>query len=469
MASPITSSTGLGSGLNITEIVSALVTADTAAKKAQITRQTSNNTAMISGIGSLRSALTAFQDAMKKLNDKDAPSFNAFAATSGNEAVVKVTSSNTAVAGSYDIKVVNLATSSKVASQSFSGGASTAIPEGELTISQGGKDYKINVTAGATLQTVRDQINKELGANGLSANIVNEEGGSRLVLGSTTTGANSDISVSGISELEIDGTTKMVGSGAGYITDLAKDAELTIDGLTVKSAKNTISDAISGMTLELTGATPSGASGSATKITVAADNDGLKKSIQSFVDSYNTLQKAITSLTSTSRDDDDNLVLGPLTNDPTTRSLLGDVRKVLSEVGSGDQLTTLSQLGINTQKDGTLEFNSTKFTAAMNDKKLGTQVQELFTGTNGIFERMNKAIDPYNATDGSLATRKASLDKVAKNLSDQQAALDRRTESLTEALTKKYVALDTALGKMKAQADQITSIFEAINAQAKNS
>jgi len=469
MASPITSSTGLGSGLNITEIVSALVTADTAAKKAQITRQTSNNTAMISGIGSLRSALTAFQDAMKKLNDKDAPSFNAFAATSGNEAVVKVTSSNTAVAGSYDIKVVNLATSSKVASQSFSGGASTAIPEGELTISQGGKDYKINVAAGATLQTVRDQINKELGANGLSANIVNEEGGSRLVLGSTTTGANSDISVSGISELEIDGTTKMAGSGAGYITDLAKDAELTIDGLTVKSAKNTISDAISGMTLELTGATPSGASGSATKITVAADNDGLKKSIQSFVDSYNTLQKAITSLTSTSRDDDDNLVLGPLTNDPTTRSLLGDVRKVLSEVGSGDQLTTLSQLGINTQKDGTLEFNSTKFTAAMNDKKLGTQVQELFTGTNGIFERMNKAIDPYNATDGSLATRKASLDKVAKNLSDQQAALDRRTESLTEALTKKYVALDTALGKMKAQADQITSIFEAINAQAKNS
>ncbi|MFJ4111703.1 flagellar filament capping protein FliD [Pseudomonas sp. NPDC089758] len=469
MASPITSGTGLGSGLNITEIVSALVTADTAAKKAQITRQTSNNTAMISGIGSLRSALTAFQDAMKTLNDKDAPAFNAFAATSGNEAVVKVKSSNTAVAGSYDIKVVNLATSSKVASQSFSGGASSAISQGELTISQGGTDYKLQVGAGATLQSVRDQINKELGAKGLSANIVNEEGGSRLVIGSTTTGAGSDISVSGISELAIDGTAKMTGTGAGYITDLAKDAELTIDGLTVKSAKNTIDDAISGMTLELTGATPSGASGTATKVTVAADNDGMKKSVQSFVDAYNTLQKAITSLTSTSRDDDDNLILGPLTNDPTTRSLLGDVRKVLSEVGSGDQLTTLSQLGINTQKDGTLEFNSTKFTAAMTDKKLGTEVQELFTGTNGIFERMNKAIDPYNATDGSLATRKANLDSVAKNLADQQAALDRRTESLTESLTKKYVALDTALGKMKAQADQITSIFEAINAQAKKS
>ncbi|MGJ7549689.1 flagellar filament capping protein FliD [Pseudomonas alloputida] len=471
MASALTPTTGLGSGLNIGEIVSVLVKADTSAKQTQITRQTSNNTALISGIGSLRSALTAFQDAMKKLNDKDAPSFNAYSAKSANESVVKITSSNSAVAGSYDIVVDKLATSSKVASQQFAGGASSSISAGQLTLSQGGKTYSLDVASGATLQSVRDQINKEMGANGISANIVNEEGGSRLVLSSTTTGAGSDISLSGIAELEIDGTTQMSGSGAGYISALAQDAELSIDGLKVKSASNTVDKAISGMTLQLTGvsAKTGGTTGTPTAVTVAADNDGLKKSIQSFVDAYNTMQKAITSLTSTSRDSDDNLVLGPLTNDPTTRSLLGDVRKVLSEVGAGENLTTLSQLGINTQKDGTLEFNSTKFTSAMSDKKLGPEVQNLFTGTNGIFERMNKAIDPYNKTDGSLATRKANLDKTASQLADQQAALDRRTESLTESLTKQYVALDTALGKLKAQADQITSIFEAINAQAKKS
>ncbi|EKT4457870.1 MULTISPECIES: flagellar filament capping protein FliD [Pseudomonas] len=471
MASPITSSTGLGSGLNITEIVTALVKADTSAKQAQITRQTSNNTAMISGIGSLRSALTAFQDAMKALNDKDAPSFNAYAATSANESVVKIKSSNSAVAGSYDIVVDKLATGSKVASQQFSGGATSPITAGQLTISQNGKTYNLDVPSGATLQSVRDQINKEMSANGISANIINEEGGSRLVLGSTTTGAGTDLSLSGIAELAIDGTTQMSGTGAGFITAKAQDAELTIDGLKVKSASNTLDSAISGMTLELTGVSPraSGAPGTPTAVTVAADNDGLKKSVQSFVDAYNTLQKAITSLTSTSRDSDDKLVLGPLTNDPTTRSLLGDIRKVLSEVGAGDQLTTLSQLGINTQKDGTLEFNSSKFSSAMNDKKLGPEVQELFTGTDGIFERMNNAIDPYNKTDGSLATRKSNLDKAVSELANQQAALDRRTESLTESLTKKYVALDAALGKMKAQADQITSIFEAINAQAKKS
>lgn len=91
MASTLVSSIGQGTGLNITDMVNALVTADTAAKKAQITRQTSNNSAMISGVGSLRSALTAYQDAMKKLNDPKAPSFNAYAAKSANESVVKVT------------------------------------------------------------------------------------------------------------------------------------------------------------------------------------------------------------------------------------------------------------------------------------------------------------------------------------------------------------------------------------------
>ncbi|WP_313710740.1 flagellar filament capping protein FliD [Pseudomonas sp.] len=469
MASTLVSSIGQGTGLNITDMVSALVSADTAAKKAQITRQTSNNTAMISGVGSLRSALTAFQDAMKKLNDSTAPSFNAYSAKSANESVVKVTAKNTAVAGTYDIMVNKLATGSKVASQSFSGGSTSAISAGELTVSQGGNSWKVDIASGSTLESVRDQINKELGVQGVSANIVNGEGGARLVLSSTTTGAGSDLSLTGIAELEIDGTTQMTpAGGAGYISGLAQDAELTIDGLKVTSAKNSIDNAISGMTLELTGTTPAGST-TGTSVTVAADNTGLQKSIQSFVDAYNTLQNAITSLTSTSKDSSDNLVLGPLTNDPTTRSLVNDIRKVLSEVGAGSQLTTLSQLGINTTKDGTLEFNSTKFTSAMSDKKLGSEVQELFTGTNGIFERMNKAIDPYNSTNGSLATRKASLDKVAKNLADQQLALDRRTESLTESLTKKFVAMDTAVAKLNAQANQIKSVFDALNAQAKNS
>lgn len=468
----ITSSVGLGSGLEIGKIVQTLVNADTSAKNAQITRQTANNSAMISGIGALRSALTAFTTAMDKLNDKTAPSFNAYAATSANENVVKVTASNKAVAGTYSIAVENLATSSKVASQSFAS-STDAIDAGDMVIGVGSTSYTVKVGGGATLESVRDQINKELGASGISANIINGKDGARLVLNSSVTGAGNDISVTGdIDALKIDGTKSMSenANGAGYVEGQAKDAKLTIDGLVVTSATNKIDDAVSGLTLDLTGASAStGSTFTPTKVTVAANNDGLKTSVQAFVDAYNTLQKAIGTLTAVTEDADGNKVLGSLTNDPTTRSLLNDVRKVLAEVGAGESLTSLSQLGINTTKNGTLEFNSTKFGVAMNDKKLGSEIQQLFTADNGIIERMKKVIDPYNATDGSLATRKTGLDKIAKNLSDQKLALDRRVESLTASLTKQYATLDANLGKMKAQAEQITSIFEALNAQARKS
>lgn len=470
MASPITSTTGIGSGLNISSIVEALVNSDTAAKQAQITRQTTNNKAYISGVGALKSALAAYQASMAKLNSSTAPAFNAYAATSANESVLKATASNTAVPGTYEVNVSQLATGSKVASRLYTtaeGGAATPIPKGDLTIEQNGKTYKVSIGDGATLQSVRDSINDALAVNGISANIINEAGGSRLVLGSTTTGAGSDIKVTGgATGISIDGTKPMATNGSGYISALAQDAKLTIDGLAVTSKSNTVENAISGITLDLV-AVSSGAA--TTKVTVGANNDGLKASVQQFVDAYNTMVKAVNALTATSTDADGNTVLGSLTGDPTTRSLLADIRSELATIGSGDRLTSLSQLGINTQKDGTLEFNSTKFTAAMNDKKLGSEVQELFTGTNGVFERMNKAIDPYIKTDGILTSRTNNLNTLQKRLDQQQEDLDRRVELLTASLTKKYIAMDTVVGKLKAQANSITSIFDAITAQQKNS
>lgn len=470
MASPITSTTGIGSGLNISSIVEALVNSDTAAKQAQITRQTTNNKAYISGVGALKSALAAYQASMKKLNDSTAPAFNAYAATSANESVLKATASNTAVPGTYEVNVSQLATGSKVASRLYTtaeGGAATPIPKGDLTIEQNGKTYTVSIGDGATLQSVRDSINDALAVNGISANIINEAGGSRLVLGSTTTGAGADIKVTGgATGISIDGTKPMATNGSGYISALAQDAKLTIDGLAVTSKSNTVENAISGITLDLV-AVSSGAA--TTKVTVGANNDGLKASVQQFVDAYNTMVKAVNALTATSTDADGNTVLGSLTGDPTTRSLLADIRSELATIGSGDRLTSLSQLGINTQKDGTLEFNGTKFTAAMNDKKLGSEVQELFTGTNGVFERMNKAIDPYIKTDGVLTSRTNNLNALQKRLDQQQEDLDRRVELLTASLTKKYIAMDTVVGKLKAQANSITSIFDAITAQQKNS
>ncbi|MEG1625785.1 flagellar filament capping protein FliD [Pseudomonas sp.] len=460
MASPITASIGTGSGMDIGAIVKVLVDADTSAKSSQIKRQTANNSAMISGVAALKSGLSTYQAALKTLNNKDAPAFLAYAATSGNEKAVTATANNTAVPGTYQIEVLKLATPSRVASQTFAG-SDSPISQGTLEITQNGKVYKVEIGPNATLQTVRDSVNSALGKEGITANVINDGGKSRLVFGSTTTGAGSDISVAGIPELVIKNDVVMAGNAAGRIGDLAIDAEVMIDGMKITSKSNTLDKTVSGLSLELK------AQGEKSTVTVGLNSEGLKKDVQSFVDAYNALVRTVNSLTATSKDEDGNMVLGSLTGDPTTRSLLAAMRSELAVAQTGGGLTSLSQLGINTAKDGTLEFNDTKFKAALNDKKLGGEVQKLFIQDDGVIARMNKAIDPFLQSGGSLDKRNDALNRSQRYLASQQESLDYRIESLTNSMTKKYIAMDIAVGKLKSQADGITSLFEAMNAQAK--
>lgn len=463
MASPITTSTGLGSGLQITDIVTALVDADKSAKQTQITTQTTQTTARISGIGSVKSALTAFQTAMDKLNSSTTPAFTGYAATSSNTSYVTATTDNSAVAGNYAIKVESLATGSKVASAKFTDGPTSVITTGgSLSIAQGDSTYSVDIADGASLQDVRDAINTKLQSSGISANIITDStGASRLVVGSTSTGEGSDLVLSGVAGLEIDGTKSMATStdGSGYITALAADAVYSVDGISMTSASNTVSSAVSGLSLTLV------AKGEST-VNVATNTDGLKTSVQSFVDAYNTLITTINKLQTNSTDEDGTVTSGALTGDPTARALIATVRSVLTSSGAGDKLTVLSQLGVKTtQTNGTLEFDSTVFTKAISTQGLSGEVQNLFTGEDGLLDRMGSAIKSYTDTGGILDTKTTSLNKQSAKLLEDQAALDRRVEAMTTMLTKRYTAMDTLVGQLKATATNITSMFDAINAQ----
>ena len=475
MASPIVPSTGLGSGLDIGTIVTALVNADKSAKQTQITKQTTLATSKISGVGSLKSALAAYQTALTNLGSTTSPAFSGFAATSSTPATLTATSNNTAVNGSYNIVVQNLATSSKVATASFPGGVTSAIPSGNLTITQnrtGTSTGAITATsfaipANSTLQSVRDLVNTQTATSGVSANIVTDStGASRLVFGSTTTGAGSDITttsdVAGLTIVKNTPLDSTVSGSAGYIGSQALDANLTIDGLAVKSSSNTVSNAISGLSMTLVSANSS-------TVTVATNTDGLKTSLQSFVDAYNTVVKTISSLTTATADSSGKLtVSAAMTGDSMPRTLLAALRNQLVAPGPGSQLSVLSQLGIQTdQKAGTLTFDSVKFTTAMTDKSLGGQVQGLFSGTtstNGLLARMGAVLKPYTQTGGILDTRSSGLTTQKNALTTQQAALDLRVANMTTTLTAKYNAMDLLVGQMKATSTSITSYFSALSA-----
>ncbi|MHC8310358.1 flagellar filament capping protein FliD [Pseudomonas sp. GT1P32] len=477
MASPILPGLGLGSGLDTTAIVKALVDADKSAKQTQINRQTNTNTSQISGVGTLKSVLANFQAAIKNLGDTKTPQFLGYNATSSDPKVLTSVASNSAVNGTYVIKVNNLATSSKVATAAFALGPTSAIQDGTLNITQNGIARPVTIPPGATLQSVRDAINTQQGANGFSANIVTDSFGSRLVLGSTATGLGSDITLSGIPGLEITAGQKMGATpdetSAGAIGELAVNASFTVDGLAISSKSNTVDSAISGLTLNLV----AGGVGATSTVTVGPNSDGLKKSIQAFVDAFNQVVTTVSTLSKPSLDKDNKPTIpAALTGDSLGRSVLASIREPLASTGAGDKLTVLSQLGITTnQKTGALDFDSTKFSAAMDTQKLGGEIQKLFLGdptatgdaAKGLLERMNAVITPYTVTgnEGILDARSASLAKVKTNLASQQEALDRRVATLTTVLTKKYNDMDTLVGKLKATASNITSMFEAMNAQ----
>ncbi|MBX8576383.1 flagellar filament capping protein FliD [Pseudomonas cichorii] len=480
MMATITASTGLNSGLDIKAIVGVIIDTEKAAKQNQITKQTSVTKGASDGVDQLTAALSAFQTAMTALKSTTTPAFQGFAATSANESVVKATAGNAAVSGTYSLNVSQLATSSKVATAALSASQTSAIPSGTLKITQNGTIHEVKITATSTLQQVRDTINSSLQGKGITANIITDSNGSRLVYSSTTTGKGSDISVDGgtdLSMLSVDGTKLMSATstsndangnpipGAGAISDFAKDAEFTIDGLKITSATNTVSNAVSGLTFELVA--KSADANASTTITVATNTEGLKTSLQTFVDSYNTLAKLVTTLTKgTVSADGKSFTAAAMTGDSTPRALLAVVRNQIATATSSSGLGSLAQLGITTQqKDGTLALNTTVFTTALNDKKFGGEIQQLFTGSGGLIERMEKSLEPYTKSGGILATKKTMLTQVQTRLSAEQEALDRRIETLTNTLTTKYNAMDLAVGKLKATATSITSIFEAMNAQ----
>ncbi|MFP0196565.1 MULTISPECIES: flagellar filament capping protein FliD [Pseudomonas] len=483
MASPILPGSGLGSGLDIGAIVTALVNADKSPKQTQIDTATKTNTLKISGVGTLKSALTAFQTAMTNLGSKTNPAFAGYTATSSTPTVLGATSDNTAVSGTYSVVVNNLATGSKVASASFAGGAASAIPSGTLKISQNGTDYNVTIPANATLQSTRDAINTAQGVNGISANIVTDStGASRLVISSSKTGAGSDLSVSGIAGLEIDGTQTMGATPAagdsGAVNGLAKDASLTIDGLTVTSKSNTVTGAISGLSMNLL--TVPNPPGTPVVVSVDANTKGLQTSVQAFVDAYNTLKTTIDSLSKATPDEDGKLtVQAAFTGDSLPRSLIADIRSQLtmpSGTGSGP-MAYLSQLGVMTDKlTGNLTFDTVAFNKTMSTPGMTGQVQQMFTGTtdtNGLLARMSKAVDPYlKPPAGSLPTatglldqRMAILNNNTRSLTSQQLALDLRVANLTKTLTAKYNAMDLLVGQMKSTASNITSFFASLNAQ----
>lgn len=442
---------GPGSGYDTQAIVKALVGAEQAPKLAQITAQQKDATIQLSAVGSVKSALETYRAAITKLNN--VASFNGLAATTSEEKNVKVTLGEGASSGKYTVQVTDLATSSKVTSKVIEGGASgkaNASDETQtLTINQSGKSYDVLVPGGATLQQLRESINTQLSAQGISANVLSDANGARLVIGSNTSGVGTDITLSGDSDLA-------TGYDAGKP---AQNAKYTIDDIAMESTSNKVTSAISGVTLDLVAVEKD----KPTTITVASNTDTLKTSVQSFVTAYNALMTSINTQTKvTATGDASTTTAGALTGDASMRQLVASLRSELVNGSGAGTISSLAQMGITTdQKTGLLSLEDKTWDKAV--VKGAGDIASLFTGDTGLISRMNKTTASYVGTTGTLASRVTDLNTKLTDLTTQKTDLDRRMEALQKSLSAKYTAMDTMIAQINASSSSIMTTLNSLN------
>jgi flagellar hook-associated protein 2 len=203
---------GIGSGVDIDSIVKATVAAERAPKEGQLNRIEKSTTAKFSGLGSLRSAV---EDLISTLSGLNTPSaFNKQTVSSTSTSVLTASASKDLIGSHFSMQVQQLATGSKLALQSVSGGYAATFNTGQLTLSAGTSTLNIDVTAGKnTLADIRDAINKQGVASGFSASILTDVSGSRLLINSSKTGDGNDVNVTATENGVLTGNNSLLSQG----------------------------------------------------------------------------------------------------------------------------------------------------------------------------------------------------------------------------------------------------------------
>lgn len=376
----IVSSTG-ASGLPIDSLVSAQMQIEQQPLTDIKTKISSYNT-KLSAYSTLKSGLSTFQTAVDKL--ATAAKFNAQSVTASDSTTISATADGTAVNGNYNVTVSQLATSQKLASAAYSSTTDT-VGTGKLTISFGTytaaagstpasftansskTDIVVDITSSNnTLAGIRDAINAKNAS--VTASIVNDGSGNRLVVTSKDTGEVNSLKISatdddgnntdasGLSALAYDPL-----ASSNNMTQMmaAKNALLNVDGMSISKPTNTISDVIQGVTLTLKGVTST-----SNALSVATDTDTIQSSVQSFVDAYNSLNTSMRSLTKfVSAGSSSN---GVLLGDSTVRNMMVKLKSMLSASSpTATTYKTLSDIGVSMGTDGSLSLDSTKLQKAI--------------------------------------------------------------------------------------------------------
>jgi flagellar hook-associated protein 2 len=472
----VISSLGVGSNLDLSGLLDKLAASESAPLVA-LKKQQSSYSAKLTAYGTLQGALSTFQSAAKKL--ADATLFQGVKVTSSAADVLTAAGAATGASGNYSVEVTKLAQAQSLAAAGVVD-SKAAVGAGRVTIyfgtlaagvftddptraAQSAAQSIVIDSTNNSLEGLRDAINAKAEI-GVTASIVNDGGASpnRLVLSSTQTGAASSMriavtdtapAVAAADLTKLQGLLNHNGVTGLQQTSAASNAALTVNGIAITSATNTVKEAVQGVTMTL-------AKTGLSTLTVSRDNAAVEGAVSAFVTAYNSLQGTVSYLT---KYDTEKKVGSALVGDATLRSIQTSIRSALN-TPQGGALKVLSSVGVSFQKDGTIAFDAAKLkTAFASDREA---VVELFAGTGGntgIGTQVAALVETFTGTTGKISNATAGVNATLKALDTRYAATEVSVEAKVARYRAQFTQLDLLMSKMNATTSYLTSQFNAMN------
>ncbi|MFT3664518.1 flagellar filament capping protein FliD [Piscinibacter sp.] len=444
------SSLGVGSGLDVNSIITQLMALE---KKPLTNLQTAGTKiqSQISEVGKIKSALSTFRDAAAKLASAD---FWKTTTGSSSSGAVAIATSSSASAAQYSVEVTSLARAQTIAAPALASSAAT-LGAGTLTLQRAAADalpVQVTIEATDTLADIRDKINAA-GA-GVTASILNDGTGARLVMRADDTGTDNafstTVSGSGLDGLAFDAAS---GTGGATLSQAAANAAATINNLPVTSQSNTLADVLDGVTLTLNAQTSE-----PVNVAVKPDTEALKKKLEEFAEAYSALAALIKTDT---KYDAASKKAGVLQGDSSIVGIQNQLRSMLGSTSAASGVyARLSDVGFEIQQDGSLSVNATRL-----DKALANlpELSKLFAGSSltdpaqdGFGKRFRELAGGMLGIDGVMSSRADALSAKLDRNADAQERMQVRLEQTQARLERQYAALDTQMGKLNSLSAYMT-------------
>lgn len=449
---------GVGSGLQLQTMLDQLVEVATTPKVEQLGKKEAQINGSISGLGSIKSALSSFQDSVDKLNSSSLFGNNSATLTQPESGdVISVTADSDAVKGSYDVSVLQLAKGSMLVSDadlsSFSAsglGGGTA----NLTFAAGASNFSVAVDDGDDLTAIVNKINAAEDNFGVTATIVDGS----LVYKSSTTGAANTLSVSnddaGLDSLSTVATSGPAGFTNSKSLDIsAQNAQIKVDGITIDSTTNEFDGSVSG--LKITALAVSQGSETA-NVSIDKNTGSIESAINELASSYNAVIAALDKQYG-SEDKEGNFVPGPMYGESIIRQVQGLLSDSMSSVfNTGNSaLNSMASLGLELQDDGTISVDSDMLSESVSTNF--DDISSLFVGDSGYAGKMSSMLDAYLDYDGVIDSSETNYKSQLDDIETQYEKHIEYIKSYRETLMKQFSSLDSTIATLNATRDYMMS------------